>query len=91
VPSRFPNTTSARSCERIPFRYVAGDGGSVGVDPSMVSPTATIVSLRFGRGGAVADADVAVLESPRTESVAPAGEPAAERARVSCPVRPPAR
>src|SRR6266581_439846 len=48
VPSRFPNVMGARSASRTRARYVPGWAGSVGVFPSMVSPTAAMVTVGFG-------------------------------------------
>ena len=61
VPSRFPNTMGARSAPRTPSRYVAGSGGRIGVWPSIVSPTAAIVTDRRaeddGDGEGLGDGD----------------------------------
>src|SRR5207344_1743314 len=48
VPSRLPKTTSPVSAARIRPRYVPGDGARVGVIPSIVSPTAAIVTVPCG-------------------------------------------
>src|SRR5207344_3295302 len=48
VPSRFPKTTSPVSAARIRPRYVPGDGVRLGVIPSIVSPTAAIVTVPCG-------------------------------------------
>src|SRR5439155_27290673 len=50
VPSRFANAIRARSAPRTAARYAPGDGGRVGVSPSMVSPAATMVTLPTGGG-----------------------------------------